>query len=139
MKILLAADGSAYTKKALGFLVANESMFADAEVLVLNVQSPLPAEVKRFAGSKVVADYQKDEAQKVLAPVEKFLSKRGVSFTLKTAVGRPAEEICKAAAASKAQMIVMGTHGYGALGRAVMGSVAQNVISGSKVPVLLVR
>jgi nucleotide-binding universal stress UspA family protein len=36
-------------------------------------------------------------------------------------------------------MIVMGTHGYGALGRAVMGSVAQNVISGSKVPVLLVR
>jgi len=33
----------------------------------------------------------------------------------------------------------MGTHGYGAIGRAVMGSVANRVLQGAKIPVLLVR
>jgi nucleotide-binding universal stress UspA family protein len=36
-------------------------------------------------------------------------------------------------------MIVMGTHGHGLLGRAMMGSVAQRVVTDSPVPVLLVR
>jgi nucleotide-binding universal stress UspA family protein len=36
-------------------------------------------------------------------------------------------------------MVVMGTHGHGLLGRALMGSVAQRVVTESTVPVLLVR
>ncbi|HEY1230409.1 MAG TPA: universal stress protein [Ramlibacter sp.] len=36
-------------------------------------------------------------------------------------------------------MIVMGTHGYGMIGRALMGSVAQGVVAQSDVPVLLVQ
>ena len=36
-------------------------------------------------------------------------------------------------------MIVMGTHGHGLLGRAIMGSVAQRVVTDSDVPVLLVK
>ena len=39
----------------------------------------------------------------------------------------------------KVQQIVMGTHGRGVLGRALMGSVAQRVVTGSPVPVLLVK
>jgi nucleotide-binding universal stress UspA family protein len=36
-------------------------------------------------------------------------------------------------------MIVMGTHGQGAVANLVMGSVATKVIAASKVPVLLLR
>jgi nucleotide-binding universal stress UspA family protein len=36
-------------------------------------------------------------------------------------------------------MVVMGTHGHGLLGTAVMGSVAQRVVVDSDVPVLLVK
>jgi nucleotide-binding universal stress UspA family protein len=45
----------------------------------------------------------------------------------------------RAALAEKAQLIVMGTHGYGVVGRVVMGSVAQRVLAQSEVPVLLVK
>jgi nucleotide-binding universal stress UspA family protein len=52
--------------------------------------------------------------------------------------GAPAEEILRAAKREKVHQIVMGTHGRGLLGQAVMGSVAQRVVSQSPVPVLLV-
>ena len=43
------------------------------------------------------------------------------------------------ACTKKAHMIVMGTHGHGLLGRALMGSVAQRVVADCDVPVLLVE
>jgi nucleotide-binding universal stress UspA family protein len=36
-------------------------------------------------------------------------------------------------------MIVMGTHGHGMVGGLLMGSVAQRVVAGSDVPVLLIK
>jgi hypothetical protein len=48
MKILFAADGSKYTKKALAFLVTHESLAsADDEIFVLNVQTPVPLRFKQ--------------------------------------------------------------------------------------------
>ena len=49
------------------------------------------------------------------------------------------QEIVKAAKKEKATMIMMGTHGHGILGRALLGSVAQNVITECDIPVLLVK
>ena len=46
----------------------------------------------------------------------------------------PGQEIVKAAKKDKAHMIVMGTHGHGILGRALLGSVAQNVLTQSRRP-----
>jgi nucleotide-binding universal stress UspA family protein len=54
-------------------------------------------------------------------------------------VGSPGQEIVRAAKRSKANMIVMGTHGHGILGRALMGSVAQAVVTDADIPVLLVK
>ena len=47
MKILLAADGSKFTKKALAFLLANENLSGDSdEILVVHAQPPMPPRVK---------------------------------------------------------------------------------------------
>ena len=54
-------------------------------------------------------------------------------------VGSPAQEIVRAMQREKAQLIVMGTHGHGLLGRALMGSVAQKVVADCETPVLLVK
>jgi nucleotide-binding universal stress UspA family protein len=140
MKILFAADGSKFTKKALAFLVTHESLAgASDELVVLNVQPPFPGRVKTMVGAATVAAYHKEEAEKVLAPIEKLLKRHKLSFRVSSVVGSPAAEIVRAAQREKAHMIVMGTHGHGLLGRAVMGSVAQRVVTDSDVPVLLVK
>jgi nucleotide-binding universal stress UspA family protein len=140
MKVLFAADGSEYTKKALAFLVTNpELLGADGELVVLNVQAPMPPRVTTMAGAGVVYQYHKDEGEKVLEPINAFLERHPLRFRSSWLVGHPADEIVKAAAAEKAHMIVMGTHGHGVLARALMGSVAQRVVVESAVPVLLVK
>ena len=140
MKILLAADGSNYTKKALAFLVTHEELAGgEGEVVVLNVQPAVPPRVKTMVGAAAVNDYHRDEAQKVLAPIERFLKRHDIAFSTRWTVGQPGPEIAKAAKKEKANLIVMGTHGLGFLGRALLGSVAQNVITDCDIPVLLVK
>lgn len=140
MKILLAADGSSYTKKALAFLCTHEALAGeDGHVVVVNVQMAMPPRVKALVGAAAVNDYHREEAEKVLRPIEKFLQRHALSYTTKWMVGAPGLEIVKAAKKEKAHMIVMGTHGHGILGRALLGSVAQNVLTQSEVPVLLVK
>jgi nucleotide-binding universal stress UspA family protein len=140
MKMLLAADGSKFTKKALAFLVANQTFAGpDDELFVLHVQSPVPPRVKTMLGASAVHQYHTDEAGKVLQPIERFLKRHDVPFRTSWVVGPPALEIAKAARREQAQMIVMGTHGHGLLGRALLGSVAQKVVTECDIPVLLVK
>lgn len=140
MKIVFAADGSKYTKKALAFLVNHEGMAgADDEVIVLHVQLPVPPRVKNMLGAAAVTDCQREDAEKVLAPIRKFLDRHALRYRSSWIVGSPAAEIVKASVREKAHLIVMGTHGHGFLGRAVMGSAAQRVVADSEVPVLLVK
>jgi nucleotide-binding universal stress UspA family protein len=140
MKILLAADGSDYTKKALAFLVTHEGICGpNDELLVLNVQSPVPLRVQGMLSMAVIEEYYREEAHKVLDPIEQFLKRHNLNFHTKMAVGSPTKEILASASREKTQMIVMGTHGHGLLGRALMGSVAQRVVTDSEVPVLLVK
>jgi nucleotide-binding universal stress UspA family protein len=139
MKILLAADGSKFTKKALAFLVTHEGLADGGELVVLNVQPPLPPRVKTLAGAAVVADWYRDESTRVMAPIEKFLARHDVRFRCRWVVGHASDEIVAAARNDKAAMIVMGTHGHGLVGRALMGSVAQKVVVAAPVPVLLVK
>jgi nucleotide-binding universal stress UspA family protein len=140
MKILLAADGSEYTKKALAYLVTHEELAGpDGEVIVVNVQMAVPPRVKAMVGAAAVNDYHREEAEKVLKPIDRFLKRHALAYTTRWTVGQPGPEIVKAAKKEKAQLIVMGTHGLSLLGRALLGSVAQNVVTDSDIPVLLVK
>ena len=140
MKILFAADGSKHTKQALAFLVTHDSLAgSEGEVVVLNVQAPVPGRVKTMLGSANVSAYHDEESQKVLAPIERFLKRHKMSFKTLAVVGSPTAEILRAAKREKAHLIVMGTHGQGLLSRALIGSVAQRVVAECDIPVLLVK
>ena len=140
MKILFAADGSKYTKKALAFLVTHEALAGeDGELVVLNVQPPMPPRVSAMVGATTVRGYHEEEAQKVLKPIEKFLARHNIRFKCRWVVGTPGQEVVRASKKENVHLVVMGTHGHGAIGRALLGSVAQQVVTGSEVPVLLVK
>lgn len=140
MKILLAVDGSAYTKKMLAYLVTHEHWLSGAnEYTVLTVQPQLPPRARAALGKAVVDKYYADEAEKILAPVCKFLARHGVQAERRVKVGPIGETIAKEADGGKFDLLVMGSHGHGALATLVMGSVATSVLAHCKVPVLLVR
>ena len=81
MKVLLAADGSKYTKKALAFLVTHESLLGSSdELFVLNVQPQVPPRVRSMLGSAEVAEYHREESGKVLNPIKKFLDKHALNY-----------------------------------------------------------
>lgn len=140
MRIVLAADGSKYTKKALAFLATHESLAGPQdEVVVVNVQPTIPPRVRSMVGAAAVAGYHEEEAEKVLAPIRLFLERKGIAFRCEWKAGEPAAQILSVAARTKAHMVVMGTHGYGVIGRAVMGSIASRVLADAEIPVLLVK
>ena len=140
MKLLMAVDGSSYTKKALAFLVTHEGLCGPTDqLLVLNVQAPIPARVRGMIGASTVKDYLAEEASKVLKPIERFLNKHKINYTAVWVIGAAATVVLNVTRREKAQMIVMGTHGHGLLVQALMGSVAQRVLAEAEVPVLLVK
>ena len=140
MKILLAIDGSEYTKKMLAYLATHEGLFGtDHRYTIFTVQAALPPRARAAVGKEVVDKYYSEEAEKVLGPVSKFLARHGIEAKSSWKVGHAGETISKFADSGKFDLVVMGSHGHGTLGNLVMGSVATQVLAHCGVPVLLVR
>jgi nucleotide-binding universal stress UspA family protein len=140
MKILLAVDGSSYTKKMLAYLTTHDELFsANNDYTVLTVQPALPPRARAAVGKEVVDNYYSEESEKVIAPVSKFLTRHGIHAKSTWKVGPAGETIAKLGDAGKFDMVIMGSHGHGALGNLVMGSVATQVLANCQVPLLLVR
>ena len=140
MKILLAVDGSAYTKKMLAYLVTHQELLASTNsYTLLTVQPQLPAHARRMVGKEATDNYHREEAEKVLGPATQFLARHGINPKSVTKIGHAGEHICKVAESGKFDMVVMGSHGHGVFGNLVMGSVATQVMARSTVPVLMVR
>ena len=140
MKILLAVDGSPYTKKMLAYLTTHGELFsAGNDYTVFTVQPILPPRARAAVGKEIVDQYYLDEAEKVLAPVTKFLLRHGIDAKSSWKTGHAGETIAKLADGGKFDLVVMGSHGHGTLVNLVMGSVATQVLAHCRVPVLLVR
>lgn len=141
MKILLAVDGSAYSRKAVRHLMRHFDWFRNPpELHLLHVKLPLPpGRARSFLGDDTVNQYYKSESEAALAPSEKLLRKEAIPFQSAYRVGDIAGEIQSYVKKNKIDMIVMGSHGHGALENLVMGSVATKVLAVTQVPVLIVR
>jgi nucleotide-binding universal stress UspA family protein len=145
MKILLAADGSAFTIKAAKYLVDHLQWFKQTpELHLLNVRLPIPAglavtNAQAIRGDDVTGNYYKEEAATALEPAEKILREHGIPFEASFSVGDIAHEIQRYASAHQIDMIVMGSHGHGALASVMLGSIASKVLATAHIPVLIVR
>lgn len=139
MKILLAVDGSTYTKKMLAYLAAHDLFSERNDYTVVTVNLALPPQARATLGKAMVQQYYDEEGQRVMAPVHKFLQRHGVTAKSVCKNGHPGDVIAKLADDGTFDLVVMGSHGHGALANLVLGSVANRVLASSKVPVLIVR
>jgi nucleotide-binding universal stress UspA family protein len=62
-----------------------------------------------------------------------------IEFFVHVRLGDPVREILDLAVEIGADLIVLGSHGYGAVGRLLIGSVSEAVLHGARCPVLIVR
>lgn len=140
MKILLAVDGSAYTKKMLAYMATHSELFAQGnDYTVFTVQPLLPPRARAAVGKEIVDKYYTQEAEKILAPVTKFLLRHNIDAKSSWKIGPVGESVAKFADSGKFDLLMMGSHGHGTFVNLVMGSVATKVLANCKVPVLLVR
>jgi nucleotide-binding universal stress UspA family protein len=140
MKILLAVDGSEYTKKMLAYLTTHDGLFTpDNDYVIFTAQPELPARARAAVGKAIVDKYYSEESERILAPVSKFLLRHGIDAKSQWKIGPAGESISKLATSGKFDLVIMGSHGHGSIINLVMGSVATKVLANCKVPALLVR
>lgn len=140
-KILVPIDFSDCSQFALRYAV-NLAKQVDGSLILVHVASSLIAppemqyvhvdlkqfqgEIETHASAKLTALAQKEIPATVPAsPIVRH--------------GTPWEEITRVAKDRKADLIVIGTHGYSALKQMLLGSTAEKVVRSAGCPVLVVR
>jgi len=139
-RILLPLDGSALAEQALPYAVAQAERFG-AELILLKVLEPL---LSKSHGSPQAAIEQAEEltsalAREYLERVAVGAQEHGIPVRVVTIEGRPRVEIVRFAETNQVDLIVICTRGLSGVSRWLMGSVADRVVRGASIPVLLVR
>lgn len=140
-RVLVPLDGSELAEEVLP-LVEKLAGPVDAEVTLLRVVEPIsPGEAMASAGvltpDALLA--REIDAKAYVATVARRLAGKGIRVKPRVSVGPAAEAILAAVGATGTDLVAMTTHGRSAVARLLFGSVAEAVLRGSPVPVLLIR
>ena len=140
MKILLAVDESAIGAAAVRHVAKlAKSLKATPQLHVLNVVPRLSKAAEKEFGKAGPDRYYQAQFEAALAPLRPLLKRTRLPVQERTATGDIVPTLLAEAKAAKADMIVIGSHGKGALKSLLVGSVTQKVIALSPVPVLVVH
>lgn len=139
-KILIATDGSENAEKAV-FYGIEIARATGAEVYALHVVSTEHAGTARtvMGWTEAFEEYLADKGKVATGHVENLGKEAGVKVESVYLRGSPAEKILEYAEGSNIDLIVMGTQGITGVKRFLIGSVAENVLRHSEVPVMIVR
>ena len=139
-RAVVPLDGSAVAETILPFILEIAGPL-DMEVVLLRVVQPLPpivVEGSRHVVAEAVEARQID-AGEYLAALAVELRNKGVRVESRVRRGVPTDEILAGARETGADLIAMTTHGRSGLGRLLFGSVAEDVLRHSDIPVFLMR
>jgi nucleotide-binding universal stress UspA family protein len=150
-KMVVAYDGSEGSQKALTWAV-DLAVKLNSDVVVVAVVKPLeftPSVVLtvvkpfEFSTNRDEVDKFYSDGEKYYRPLlekaVKYGEAEGVALQTEILHGHPSEVIVQYAYDCQADLIVMGTRGMGGFESLIIGSVAQKVVTYSKVPVVLMK
>lgn len=139
-KILIATDGSENAEKAASYGM-DIAKATGAEVYALYVISTEHAGTARavMGWTEAFEEYLANRGGVATAYVQKLGKEAGINVEPVYLKGTPAEKILEYAEENNVGLIVMGTQGLTGVKRFLIGSVAENVLRHSKVPVMIVR
>jgi nucleotide-binding universal stress UspA family protein len=141
--VLLATDGSPSAAEAERKAIELAHALGSPLVVVSVAHVTLP--VTGYGGygySDIVAELKNAEhkrVEEVLASVAETSEAQGVSCSPVAVDGFAVDEICQKANDYDAQLIVVGSHGWGAARRFFSGSVSTGLVHSAPCPVLVVR
>jgi nucleotide-binding universal stress UspA family protein len=151
-RILVPLDGSRLSAQALPIALTLARQF-DSEIILIRIVSDTKVNLIPQTGSTaeaLAADiisehvYIKDvenvaNAKRYLMNRAKEIRDQGIKVSYFVMEGIPARSIMDFSRGHHASLIVMMSHGRGRFKRAILGSVADAIIRGIDVPVLVVR
>jgi universal stress protein A len=140
--VLHASDFSSASRpafdRALGLAKSSR-----AALTIVHVIAPIvPLSADGYVSPQVIDDLDRRARAYAAREMGKLVSKaKQAGVRAKTLVleGMAADRIVRAAKARRADVIVMGTHGRGAVAKFFLGSVAGRVVATAACPVLTVR
>jgi nucleotide-binding universal stress UspA family protein/mono/diheme cytochrome c family protein len=139
-RILVPIDFSANSTRALEYACRLAVKFGASIHLVHVCEVPSMMSASMDAYAIAYTDWSQrlgEEAELQLNREAARIS--DLTVTTEVLFGNPAMSIIDAATANRIDLIVMGTHGHGAVMHMVMGNVAERVVRGAPCPVLTVR
>ena len=142
--ILIPTDGSEFAQKGVDHGLSLAKALG-SKVTIITVTEPFPVPMGAAAwviGANDIARYSADcrkAAEELLAPIKAAAEKMGiVADTIHVPDARPATAILETAQQTSCNLIVMASHGRRGVERLLLGSQAAEVVTSSKVPVLIV-
>lgn len=141
LKILVPLDGSSLAEQAIPYAATLAG--PNEEITLLHVAPP-PTPARDLRGWNLPMTEQDqaryvDRLRAALAEVAERWHSVAPAVAIEVAIGDPSEEILRTAQRQGIDLIVMGSHGRGALGRWRFGSVADRVARTSPIPVMIIR
>ncbi|MFU8868047.1 universal stress protein [Natronococcus sp.] len=138
-RILVPYDGSEPAGYALEFAFET---FPDADVTALHVIQIPEGYWGAFEGpgiSPPVTEKAREYADELLEPARELAADRGRELETEVLAGKPDDRIVEYAEDEGCDVIVVGSHGREGISRVLLGSVAENVVRRSPMPVVVVR
>jgi len=153
-RILVPLDGSKFSSRALNYAFEIGNSF-NSEIILLRVVEPVrPIAIASGTfgatespqAAKISMEVALEEEKQHVDKATRYLRQKArtgnchqVRCEYRVSVGNPAEQIIQTAKAEKIDLIVLSEHGRGGIKRAILGSVADEVIRKSTKPVLVIR